>query len=98
MAWTIDPFGDETAALGKIVDFGGMRVLEIGCGEGRLTWRYAGETESVLGIDPDEERIAQARADLPPSLRDKVRFEVADAAEFDPPRRKFDLAFFSWSL
>jgi ubiquinone/menaquinone biosynthesis C-methylase UbiE len=98
VAWTIDPFGDETAALAKIVDFRDLRVLEIGCGEGRLTWRYAGEAESVLGIDPDEERIAQARADLPVALREKVRFEVADAADFAPPRRKFELAFFSWSL
>ena len=38
---TIDPEGAELAALGKLVDFAGLHVLEVGCGDGRLTWRYA---------------------------------------------------------
>jgi hypothetical protein len=31
-------------------------------------------------------------------LRRRVRFEAADAAEIDLPKREFDLALFSWSL
>jgi predicted RNA methylase len=78
--------------------FSGLRVLELGCGDGRLTWRYAGPAEEVLGIDPDEEAIAAARAATPRELRDRVCFEVASPVEREAPRDHFDLAFFSWSL
>jgi predicted RNA methylase len=94
----VDPTGAELAALAEVVDFSGLRVLEIGCGSGRLTWRYAGPAKEILGIDPDEEAIAAARAATPPELGERVRFEVASPVERDVPRRHFDLAFFSWSL
>lgn len=94
----VDPTGAELAALAEIVDFSGLRVVEVGCGNGRLTWRYAAPTEEVLGIDLDANAIAAARAATPRELRDRVRFEVASPVESDVPRRHFDLAFFSWSL
>jgi 2-polyprenyl-3-methyl-5-hydroxy-6-metoxy-1,4-benzoquinol methylase len=95
---SVDPDGAEHAALAQLVDFSGLKVLEVGCGDGRLTWRYAGPPEEVLGIDPDEEAIAAARAATPPELRDRVCFDVASPVERDMPRDHFDLAFFSWSL
>jgi ubiquinone/menaquinone biosynthesis C-methylase UbiE len=98
MAWTIDVFGDETAALAQVADLHGLHVLEVGAGEGRLTWRFAGETASVFAIDPDEERIAQAREELPAELAERVRLEVMDAVELDVPKQSFDLALLSWSL
>ena len=73
---SVDPDGAELAALAQLVDFSGLRVLELGCGDGRLTRRYAGPAEEVLGIDPDEEAIAAARASTPRELRDRVRFDV----------------------
>ena len=94
----IDPEGAETDALARIAALDGLRVLELGCGDGRLTFRYADATASVLAVDPDEERIATARATLPAALAETVSFTVAGAAEIDPPRREFDLALFSWSL
>lgn len=98
MAWVLDFDGAEATALADLVDFRGLRVLELGAGEGRLTWNYAPAAASVLAIDPDEERISQARADLPAELAGHVRFEVADAVELDVPQGSFDLAYFSWSL
>ena len=38
-----DPENNETRALLNLVDFSGADVLEIGCGDGRLTYRYAEE-------------------------------------------------------
>jgi len=94
----VDPDGAELAALAQVVDFASLRVLEVGCGDGRLTWRYAASAEEVLGIDPDEGAIAAARATIPPELRERVRFDVASPVERDEPRSHFDLAFFTWSL
>ena len=83
---TIDPEGAELAALGKLVDFDGLRVLEVGCGDGRLTWRYAEQAASVLASDPDESAIRRARRARPPELRDRVRLSIAGATELKAPR------------
>ncbi len=98
MTRVVDPIGVEAEALASLADFRGRRVLELGCGDGRVTWHYAHEAGSVLAVDPDEERIAAARRELPGELADKVRFDVASAVELDVPRVSVDLVLFSWSL
>ena len=97
-ARVIDPEGAEPAALAGMADFAGLRVLELGCGDGRLTWRYAQAVSSVLGVDPNESYIRRARRGRPAELRDRVRFAVAGATDFKVPRSSVDLALFSWSL
>jgi ubiquinone/menaquinone biosynthesis C-methylase UbiE len=98
MALRIDPEGVEPRALARLAPVDGLRVLELGCGNGRLTFRYAHAAASVLAVDPDAERIDEARATLPPELAGTVTFAVSGAAEVDVPRRSFDLALFAWSL
>jgi 2-polyprenyl-3-methyl-5-hydroxy-6-metoxy-1,4-benzoquinol methylase len=92
-----DPEGAEARALARMIDFTGLRVLEVGCGDGRLTWFYADRAKSVLGIDPDEEVIALARSQTPAELADRVRFEVGNAEDLSRTA-VFDIAFLSWSL
>jgi 2-polyprenyl-3-methyl-5-hydroxy-6-metoxy-1,4-benzoquinol methylase len=94
-----DPDGKELDALRRAgVDFSRRRVLDVGCGDGRLVWKIAGPTKSVLGIDVDEERIGTARAEMPRRLAGKVRFRSASIVELDEPASGFDLVFFTWSL
>jgi 2-polyprenyl-3-methyl-5-hydroxy-6-metoxy-1,4-benzoquinol methylase len=90
--------GAERRALDAIADFRGKRVLEVGCGDGRLTWGYAPEAASVLAIDTDEEAITTARREQPRELSDRVEVRVESAVELDEPPASFDTAFFSWSL
>lgn len=94
----IDPEGAEVDALARLAPVDGLRVLELGCGDGRLTFRYADAAASVLAVDPDPERIAQARASLPQQLAARVTFAAVGAAEVDARRASFDLALFSSSL
>lgn len=93
-----DPEDTETAALHRLADFTGKRVLEIGCGDGRLTWRYADRAAWVVAIDPDADDIELARQECPPALRDRVEFHVTRLEDFAPPLKPFDLALLSWSL
>ncbi len=93
-----DPEGAEPRALGELVDFTGKDVLEIGSGEGRLTWRYAERARSVLGLDASAKSVAAAREALPAHLRERVRFEVADVTATEPPAAAFDVALLAWSL
>jgi len=46
-----DPERTETKYLHKFADFADKRVLEIGCGDGRLTWQYVKSARFVAGID-----------------------------------------------
>ncbi|MBI3287091.1 MAG: class I SAM-dependent methyltransferase [Chloroflexi bacterium] len=94
----LDPEGAELAALRRLANFRGKRVLEIGCGDGRLTWRYAAEAAQVVGIDPLEEEIGWARRHTPKSLKGRVRFEVSQAEELKFPDDSFDIVLYAWSL
>jgi ubiquinone/menaquinone biosynthesis C-methylase UbiE len=98
LAGRIDPEGAEIRALARLAPLDGLRVLELGCGDGRVTFRYAGSARSVLAVDPDTERIDSARAATPSELEPIVTFAVSGAADVEAPRRSFDLALFSSSL
>jgi ubiquinone/menaquinone biosynthesis C-methylase UbiE len=98
MASTLDPEGAHLASLRRLADFRGQRVLEMGCGEGRLTRGIAADAASVLAFDPDEERVREALATFPPELLDRVEFRVASAESLEVPPHSFDLVVFSWSL
>jgi ubiquinone/menaquinone biosynthesis C-methylase UbiE len=98
MTRTLDPEGAHLASLHRLVDFSGQRVLEMGCGEGRLTRGIAVDATSVLAFDPDDERVREARASFPSELLDRVAFRVAAAESIEIAPRSFDLVVFSWSL
>src|SRR5512147_2300985 len=90
-----DPQGRETAALSRLAgSLEGKSVLEIGCGDGRLTWRYAPEAARVAAIDPNGEKIAKAIQQMPDELRDRVQFQVTSLEEYlrANPVERFDLA------
>lgn len=93
-----DVHGAEIQALENVIDFAGLRVLEVGAGEGRMTTRYAALTKSVLAIEPHAESLARAQALVPPELRERISFRLADATELDEPADSFDAAFLPWSL
>lgn len=98
VARTVDPEGEHLASLRRLADFRGQRVLEMGCGDGRLTVGLAGEAASVLAFDPDADLVAAARRSLPTDVADRVRYRVAAAQELEIEPQAFDLVVFSWSL
>lgn len=98
---TKDPERNEINALLEFVgDLAGKRVLEIGSGSGRLTWRYASQAGEVVGIDPNQERIAQAREEMPKELAGRVTVLESTLEDFQNagPASRFDVALMSWSL
>jgi 2-polyprenyl-3-methyl-5-hydroxy-6-metoxy-1,4-benzoquinol methylase len=100
MAVRVEPEHNETRALFDLVDFAAQHVLEIGCSDGRLTWRYADRAAHVTAIDPFAEGITRARENLPSELRGRVEFHhiaFEDFAAASEPSA-FDIAILSWSL
>jgi cyclopropane fatty-acyl-phospholipid synthase-like methyltransferase len=95
-----DPENNETRALLDMVDFSEKNVLEIGCGDGRLTWRYADKAEHVMAIEPSAEQIELAKENLPKHLEGRVEFHVAALEDFAEKSGQsiFDLVILSYSL
>ena len=98
MSRVIDPEGAHLAALRRLGDFYDQLVLELGCGDGRLTVGFAAEAASVLAFDPDAEAVERARHSLPAELEQRVTYQVASGKEIEIEPGSFDLALFSWSL
>jgi 2-polyprenyl-3-methyl-5-hydroxy-6-metoxy-1,4-benzoquinol methylase len=99
MTIRIDPEGNETAALFDLVDLSGAEVMEVGCGDGRLTWRYADRAAHVTAIEPFEDSIARAKErlrekHLPIDFRNVAFENLAAMSDADV----FDVALLSWSL
>jgi 2-polyprenyl-3-methyl-5-hydroxy-6-metoxy-1,4-benzoquinol methylase len=94
----LDPEGAHLAALRRLDDFRDRRVLELGCGDGRLTLGIAEEAASVLAFDPDREAVERARQSLPAELAERVTYQVASGREIELEPLSFDLVVFSWSL
>jgi 2-polyprenyl-3-methyl-5-hydroxy-6-metoxy-1,4-benzoquinol methylase len=100
MSIRVDPENNESRALFDLVEFSGQRVLEIGCGDGRLTWRYADSAAHVTAIDPFEASIARARENTPEELKSRVNFRHITFDDLAAESRSltFDIAILSWSL
>jgi ubiquinone/menaquinone biosynthesis C-methylase UbiE len=93
-----DEAGVETAAIVGLVSLDGKHVLDVGCGEGRLTTFAADRAASVYAFDPSAENVAAARTALTSEQRRRVRFAVHAAEALDLPRKRFDLALCGCSL
>lgn len=100
MSIQIDPEGNETNALIDMVDLDAREVLEIGCGDGRLTWRYADRAAYVTAIDPFAEAIERAKKRLPGTLQGRVDFYPVAFDDFARSHQPsaFDIAILAWSL
>ena len=98
MALRIDVEGNEIKALKEATDWRGKKVLEIGCGNGRLTRRLARLGAETHAIDPQPELIRIARKDIPQSFAARVRFSVGKSSRLEYATNTFDIVLFSWSL
>jgi ubiquinone/menaquinone biosynthesis C-methylase UbiE len=94
----IDPERTEIKYLRRSADFAGRRVLEIGCGDGRLTWRYAKSAKRVTGIDLLADDLRVATIDRPSDLEEKVLFARADSIQMPFAKESFDIAILAWSF
>lgn len=99
MSVIIDPENNETDALFELfTDWAGKSVLEIGSGDGRLTWRFASQASRVVAIEPKPEAHRIALANRPQDM-DHVEFMNLGLDEFARENKeKFDVALLSWSL
>jgi ubiquinone/menaquinone biosynthesis C-methylase UbiE len=93
-----DPERTEIKFLQHYAPFAGRRVLEIGCGDGRLTWQYARSALSVTGIDLHGDDLRVATLERPSDLEQKVVFTRADSIHLPFDNESVDIAILAWSF
>ena len=94
MALREDPERHEDRALSRLIpSFAGLRVLEIGAGDGRITRKFAHAAASVIAIDPKAEDIERLRAELA-----HVDARATGIQDVQIAPHSIDVAIFSWSL
>src|SRR5262245_38005937 len=78
--------------LSRLTLSGTERVLDVGCGDGKITAAIAARVPrgSVLGVDPSHDMITFASGRFGPPAHPNLRFDVADARRL-PYRDEFDL-------
>jgi 2-polyprenyl-3-methyl-5-hydroxy-6-metoxy-1,4-benzoquinol methylase len=96
MAISLDPEEHEVSALVAMVpNLQRLHVVEVGCGDGRLTRRYAARAASVFAFDPDETAVNTFRAEPLPGNVD-LRCDSVDRVQI--LRGTVDVVLLSWSL
>ena len=94
----VDPERREVRLLRRHVPLENARILEIGCGTGRLTRRLAGAAGSVTSMDLAHGEVGKARRMMPDRHRPVTRFTVASGEHLPFSDKCFDVVLFSWSL
>jgi len=76
----------------------GKRVLDLGCGDGRLALGVAPFAKTVDGLDPDDEGIAAAKKRARDEGVRNARFAVGAAQRLPYRDGVFDVVILSWTL
>jgi ubiquinone/menaquinone biosynthesis C-methylase UbiE len=82
--------------LSKILQFADLRdqeVLEIGCGDGRITSQLVGKAKRLVAIDPDAANIAEAKENM-----EGVGLHIGSGECLEFPSESFDVILFTLSL
>jgi ArsR family transcriptional regulator len=90
------PAEAELGAYG--LDLRGLRVADIGAGDGRLALGAARHAARVVAIDPDTQALARGRAAARRQGLRNVSFREGAAQSLALPDASFDVVLLSWAL
>lgn len=86
-------YSSDLPKIEEFLELNGKTLLEVGCGDGRLTALLAGKAQTITAVDPDENSICAARENV-----DGVDFAVGSGEKLDFADESFDIVVFSYSL
>jgi len=77
----------------KLSNLDNQTVLEIGCGDGRISKYLIKKTDNLIGVDPDEKKIKEAQVNIL-----KGKFLIGSGENLNFSNEFFDLVIFTLSL
>ena len=92
------PAEDELREYGGVELVRRKRVIDVGCGDGRMALGCAPYASEVFGVDPDPEAIKLARRKARELGAANTRFKVGVAQELPFADEYFDVVILSWTL
>jgi ubiquinone/menaquinone biosynthesis C-methylase UbiE len=92
-----DPEGVIIRQLNEFAELADARVLDIGCGDGRLTRQIVRTAAQVVGIDP-KSNVWESTGDSAIVIEGPVSCARGRAEELPFPPEKFDVAMLGWTL
>ena len=90
-----DPENIEQTYLQQYIAPHGGRVLDIGCGDGRLTWSLSGNARHIVGTDLDMQDLRIAQKVLIEAGTKKICFTAAQGESLPFSKETFSQAIFS---
>ncbi|UCD97450.1 MAG: class I SAM-dependent methyltransferase [Chloroflexota bacterium] len=95
-----DPEGISIRVLRNFIDLKDKRLLEVGCGAGRLTFPLAQTAGHITAIDPCQEDLQAAIDNTPRRLAGTIEFLSLGIEDYELPPGSpgFDIGLFTWSL
>jgi SAM-dependent methyltransferase len=91
--YSMKTYHSDLPKIEEFVQLNGKTLLELGCGDGRLTALLASKVEAITAIDPDDNSIEAARKNV-----NGVTFLVGSGEKLDFANESFDIVLFSYSL
>jgi len=92
------PPKDELREYGGVSLVRGKRVIDVGCGDGRMALGCAPYASEVVGVDPDPSAIRLARTKAREQSASNVHFKVGVAQQLPFSDGYFDVVILSWTL
>ena len=86
-------YNSDLPKIEEFIDLNGKTLLEIGCGDGRLTALLAGKAKAITAIDPDGSSLETARRKI-----NGVNFLIGSGEKLDFADETFDIVMFGYSL
>ena len=92
------PPEDELREYGGVGLVQRKRVIDVGCGDGRMALGCAPYASEVVGVDPDPEAIRLARAKAREVGAGNATFKVGVAQDLPFADQHLDVVILSWTL
>ena len=89
----METLNSDLKKIEEFVELGNQSLLEVGCGDGRLTALLTGKTGTITAIDPDAASIDSARKDV-----SDADFMIGSGEKLQFTDHAFDIILFSYSL
>ena len=89
----METFNSDQKKIEEFIELNGKVLLEVGCGDGRLTALLVDKASAITAIDPDGSRIEAARKQI-----NGVNFQVGSGEKLGFEDGCFDIVLFGYSL